>query len=317
MSRGVLITSWIAVATGLFASAVLPGLDILLMFLIPGLAAGYVSSMGTVPAFLLVGTATATPFLLLVAAGFWGSATQLLVNAGFSIFLVIASWRRWSGPSTFLMGFAALCCLVFLLLASDGGGMVSSYNDLRDFFAREFEAARLRAENEGLGSGQDLTEWFRRLETLAFSFFPAGSGILFLVISLTNVLAARVAHGFRFKDTAPAPIFGPPFTEWRLPDGLVWGVIASGIAALFLPPPYSLAGKNSLLVLGAIYAIQGLSIVKYAFAQLNVPAAGRWVVYLLIGILWYGLLLLALVGIANVWFDLRGHILKRRGTPST
>lgn len=95
------------------------------------------------------------------------------------------------------------------------------------------------------------------------------------------------------------------FSQWRLPEYLVWGVIASGLF-LFLPDnPLSALGLNTLLVLGLVYFFQGLSIMTFLLKKWAVPAPLKVFLYALLVVQAYGMIILAGLGLADVWLDFR------------
>ena len=100
------------------------------------------------------------------------------------------------------------------------------------------------------------------------------------------------------------------FSEWQLPDNLVWGVIGSAFALIFFTEPLNIIGLNVLLIWGALYAIQGLAILVSLLAKWAVPAPFRTLIYILLVIQSYGIVLLIIVGVADVWSDFR-HLNKK------
>ncbi len=70
---------------------------------------------------------------------------------------------------------------------------------------------------------------------------------------------------------------------------------------------FKACGENALLVLSSIYFLQGLAVVAFYFERLKVPAFIRWITYILLCIQWYGLILVVIIGVSDVWFDLRAR----------
>lgn len=95
------------------------------------------------------------------------------------------------------------------------------------------------------------------------------------------------------------------FTAFRTPDALVWLLIIAGFSR-FAPPP--LGGNwslNLLILLGALYFIQGLAVLLLLSARL--PAAGILRVMLAMMLLFqpYLVLVVAGVGLFDLWGDFR------------
>jgi len=95
--------------------------------------------------------------------------------------------------------------------------------------------------------------------------------------------------------------YGP----WRLPDQLVWVIIASGFS-LMLPVQFiSRIGLNLLLVLGTLYFFQGLAVLSFLLGKWAVPRPVRIFIYVLMCVQAYGMFFLAIFGLLDVWIDFR------------
>jgi len=129
------------------------------------------------------------------------------------------------------------------------------------------------------------------------SFVVMGT-ILFLWI---NVLAGRLLlsrRGIGF------PEFGD-LTCWKIPDQMVWYVIASAVLILIPVDRVQIAGLNLLFIFLFIYLFQGLSIINFFFQHKNVPVIVRGVFYFLIFAQHFLLLLVICLGFFDIWIDFR------------
>jgi len=131
--------------------------------------------------------------------------------------------------------------------------------------------------------------------------FPA----LFVITMALNVLAVFLVSEYFLGRLNFTINRSADFSRWRLPDVLIWFFIAgfllylSGVKALIAP------GLNLLVVMAAIYFIQGLSIVQHYFKEKAIPRWGR--------IMFYGLLLLSpmlaivvvLFSVFDLWLNFR------------
>lgn len=148
---------------------------------------------------------------------------------------------------------------------------------------------------------EQLDQLFEQIRLIIPRIFPGLliTGILFTVwlnISLGQMLLKR-------KD--PALIPWEDFTEWRLPDLLVWGVILTG-ATLFIPvKPLNTVGLNMILILGELYFFQGLAVITFMFNKWNVPRPVRIFTYLIMLIQAYGVVIVSAFGLVDVWADFR------------
>jgi len=115
-----------------------------------------------------------------------------------------------------------------------------------------------------------------------------------LVFSL-NILA-------RLK-TAPLP--WKKYSQWRLPDKLIWVLIAAGILLLIGQGNLSQVAFTIFLTATLLYFFQGLAVFIYMLDKWKVPVYLRILIYGILILQSYGLILLTIVGLADVWFNFR------------
>lgn len=96
-----------------------------------------------------------------------------------------------------------------------------------------------------------------------------------------------------------------PYSEWKLPDQLVW--IPIGATVLFLVGEGLLKdlGLNLILIGGLVYFFQGMAVFIHLLARWKVPPYLRILLYFILVVQSYGLVLIALLGIGETWMDLR------------
>ncbi len=93
----------------------------------------------------------------------------------------------------------------------------------------------------------------------------------------------------------------PPFRDWRLPEQLVWAVIAAGAALLLPVPRLATLGLNLLLICGALYFWQGLAVLAKLFTKWSVPRPMRAFLYAIALLQGAGFVALAALGVADIW----------------
>lgn len=147
---------------------------------------------------------------------------------------------------------------------------------------------------------ENFSTAFAELRTLIPRILPAllTTGLVCIVwmnLALGNWLLNR-------KDPALAP--WKRFRQWQLPDNLVWGWILGGSLLIFSGPLATL-GLNILLVWGTIYGIQGLAILVSLLDRWALPLPFKVIIYGLIILQSYGIILLSIAGLIDVWADLR------------
>ncbi len=97
----------------------------------------------------------------------------------------------------------------------------------------------------------------------------------------------------------------PPYREWKLPDQLIWLPILA--AALFLLTDGHLryVGLNIIFLSGLVYCFQGLAVFIHLLDRWKVPGYLRLFFYFLLIIQSFGLILITMLGVADVWFKFR------------
>jgi uncharacterized protein YybS (DUF2232 family) len=129
-----------------------------------------------------------------------------------------------------------------------------------------------------------------------------------LLVTILNVVFLNIVPGqWLLKRRIPSLSPWPPFSEWRLPEPLVIAIVVSGIF-LILPGGFlNDVGLNVVFLVGTLYFFQGLSVITALMNKRKIPF---WV--LILGLVFfqgYGVISLAVLGLADVWVDFR-----KRGT---
>lgn len=173
-------------------------------------------------------------------------------------------------------------------------------HDARD---RSEVAAALTEQLEGMGmQAAEGTSGLREMVALIVRVQP---GLEFVSLLFTAVLAYRVAVWAAPRIHLVLPP-GRPFHLWRPWDELIW-VITGGLAlSLAAPGRLRDVGLNVGLVMGIIYAVQGLSVLRFFLRRVGVARLLELMLYVLL-FLTSGVSLLLLVGLGllDTWFDWR------------
>jgi uncharacterized protein YybS (DUF2232 family) len=142
-----------------------------------------------------------------------------------------------------------------------------------------------------------LTEFVLRIFPALTILTIWAEGIL--NVSLFAWVTARMApHKERVR-------MNPEFSNWICPDRLVWAGIVGGFLIVTKKPLLVTIGINTVIVLIAVYFLQGTAIVSFFFKKRNIPSRVRVIVYLLLGIFQFLLLLIAALGLLDIWMDFR------------
>jgi len=130
-------------------------------------------------------------------------------------------------------------------------------------------------------------------------------GIFFAGNVLTAWGYVLLLGGFIRRWPVLVPGQVPEWWRWELPEQLVWAFIGAGGLYLTGWPGLQAAGLNGLIVLLALYFLQGLSIAAFVFRRYQLPRTlGALSVVLL---LFQPLLALVVagVGLFDIWFSFR------------
>ncbi len=107
----------------------------------------------------------------------------------------------------------------------------------------------------------------------------------------------------------------PEFRQWRLPDHFVVVTALTLLLLMLGIDPLATIGLNGMLILGMLYFMQGLGVMSFLMAHWNLPPLLRGACYALILLQGYGMLLLALLGMAEVRLNLRRKLSRADNGP--
>ena len=147
----------------------------------------------------------------------------------------------------------------------------------------------------------ELTRVITGLRNLVPHILP---GVLISTI-LVTVCMNQALFNRVLRKTQPEHSNWPPYSEWKLPDQLVWLPIGAAACYLAGPGPLHDLGINGLIISGVLYFFQGLAVVLYMLDRWKVPGYLRAALYMILIVQSYGLILLSLLGLADIWLRLR------------
>lgn len=126
----------------------------------------------------------------------------------------------------------------------------------------------------------------------------AGSVIITVWLNLvvSNALMLRLR---------PDQALWPQYSRWKLPERLVWTVIAGGVLAVVGHGVLKNTGYCLVIVSAILYFFQGLAVFIHLLDKWKVPGYLRIVLYVIVAVQSYGILLLSVLGLADIWFDFR------------
>lgn len=96
-----------------------------------------------------------------------------------------------------------------------------------------------------------------------------------------------------------------PLVLWEAPQWLIFLLIGAGFLWLWPHPATVFLGLNLLIILLAVYFLQGLAILAFGLQRLKVPAVFRWLCYLTLVVFKPAVLAVVVLGISDIWLDYR------------
>jgi uncharacterized protein YybS (DUF2232 family) len=128
-------------------------------------------------------------------------------------------------------------------------------------------------------------------------------GLLVSMVMITVWITMMLTNGLTGRLTGTAP--WNEYATWRLPEHLVWIPIGAIAVMLFGAGLLHDAGAWLVMIAGLLYFFQGLAVFIALLERWRVPPLVRMILYFMLILQSYGLILLAVLGLVDVWFNLR------------
>jgi len=229
----------------------------------------------------------------------WTVGASYLVLAGAPAVLAVLMLRRaWrlepvvsAAVAVTLLGAAGLA----LLFAPEAGSWSAAVGDA---WRASFDGAVSTYRELGMSAEQiaELQAQRDQIAHSALNFLPA-----LLMIGATVLWMANLRISARWA--AWPQLHG--LSRWRVPEPVIWLLIASGFA-LFAPNPVvTVVAGNVFAVVIACYFGQGLAIISYFFQRFSLPRGLRIATYLVIVFQQLAAGLVVALGVFDLWGDFR------------
>ncbi len=228
-----------------------------------------------------------------------------LLPAGYAV--AYSAHRKEEPWKAGLRGWLTLCISIFLFFnlllwnseTSFFQAISQAMNSGIDEALRQYRSTdSLSSENIVI-----LEQTLHQVKEIAPLILPAIVGTIFILLSWVTVVLGNII--------LPKAGCIQPWNEyrfWRLPDAFVWVLITSGITALIPAGSLQIVGINCLILTVFIYSFQGLAVLVFLLKKWNVPRFVRTFIYVMIILQSFGTVLLIVVGVADVWFDIRRRV---------
>ena len=126
------------------------------------------------------------------------------------------------------------------------------------------------------------------------------AGLVIITVWLNQVIGNSLLLRIR-----PAEAAWPRYSCWQLPDKLIWLLIVSAALSLLGSGVLKNTGYSLVIIAAILYFFQGLAVFVHFLDRWNVPRFLRFIIYVILAVQSYGLLLLTILGIADIWLNFR------------
>jgi len=244
---------------------------------------------------------------LVSISGPLGSVTYLMQFGLGSFLLPLLLRRNWSWDRAVALTLA----VVVAASAISAGGYLLSRGESVTKAVGSYVEAEIRHTLEVAAvpgeDGPEQAEQAAMVEQTVKLFTRIYPGLALAVtgtvLLLTLFLLTALARG-RYE------IPGVPFSLWKAPEQLVWLLIAAGFGSLASGELQTVAW-NLLVVVLPIYFLQGLAVVSYFFRLRGFSPFMRGMGYLLLTVINPFQLLVAGIGVFDLWVDFRKPRIKK------
>lgn len=295
----------LAISTALFALPSTSGVLSLLIALVPLPVLYNVSVYGQKQGLVVTGKALVLATAAAALAGALPAMlfTCTLLPAGYAI--ALAARKGLKPEKAGLQGLVALTTawLVFWGIF----GLLTQKNpfvDMRQGMLQHLDAAYALYSNSSelpQAAQTELEALFSQLRHLIGKLF---AGLLLTSALWTVWLNMVLGHKMLQRLTETGSPW-PDYREWRLPDHLVWLVIATAVLLLIPGERLTGLGSNMALVLGVTYLFQGVAVFAHFLEKWKLPRLLRLFFFAVVMLQVYGIIMLALTGLAEVWLNMR------------
>ncbi|HKZ15946.1 MAG TPA: YybS family protein [Geobacteraceae bacterium] len=232
------------------------------------------------------------------------SSVFYLLQCGL-ISLLLAEFLAGNKGAARTIAYAAVINMLIILAAAVAYGLWLG-SDVDTLVLKWVNDAVTEAQAQLLRSGleaEDLEALQLQLREAAVFVGKTYPSLLFVGLSalagLNLVLLKKAAQRISRQ------VFFGDFCRFKNPEKLVWVLIASGFALLAKNDLVTRAALNVLIVAIALYFVQGMAVAVHFFKKFQVSRFVRFIFYGLSFLQPYLMVLVAAVGLFDLWCDFR------------
>jgi len=253
----------------------------------------------------LVGIGTvAVTATVLVATGDPAAAAIYLLQGGIVTLALSEFLARGTGGARSVVYTVAIDLVSLLGAALAYGAMTGANLHAKVLKGIEGSIHQSVALYQQMGiKGDELTALQQTLQESAavvLTVYPALVTVTIGIIAALNLMVVAKAAA-----RLPVSLQIGEFRNYKNPEPLVWLLIAAGFAVLVPQQMAHLAALNVLIVLCALYGVQGLAVVAHFFNRFAVPRFIRLMACLVVVLQPFLALVMVAVGIFDLWGNFR------------
>ncbi len=226
-----------------------------------------------------------------------------LIALGYSLFRSGQMKKSPAQAAAYGLATMAGCLLFFWLLYAQGTGSNPYHSLVTMIDAGIVSAGDMYRTNVDLPADvqEELAAVLAAMRQLIPKILPA---LLISMLLITVWMNQILWNGLLLK-TIPKQAPWQPYSTWKLPEQLVWLPIGTTACYIFGPGSWKIIALNGLIISGVLYFFQGLAVFFHMLNRWKVPSYFRILLYGMLAIQSYGLFLLSLLGVADIWLNLR------------
>ncbi|HHD56350.1 MAG TPA: DUF2232 domain-containing protein [Desulfobulbaceae bacterium] len=226
-----------------------------------------------------------------------------LVALGYSLFRSGQQKRSPAQAAAWGLATTAGCLFFFLFLYAQGTGSHPYQQLVRTIDAGIVSAGDMYRQSVDVSADmqKELTAVLSGMREWIPKILPS----LLISMLLVTVWMNQVLWNGLLLKTLPKLAPWQSYATWKLPEQLVWLPICAAACYIFGPESWQVIALNGLIISGVLYFFQGLAVFFHLVNRWNVPGYLRILLYGMLIIQSYGMILLSLLGIADIWMNIR------------
>ncbi len=226
-----------------------------------------------------------------------------LIALGYSLFQSGQSKRSPAQAAVYGLASMVGCLLFFWLLYAQGTGNHPYHQLVRTIDAGIVSAGDMYRTSVDVPADmqEELAAVLAGMRELIPKILPA---LLISMLLITVWMNQVLWNGLLLK-TLPERAPWQPYSTWKLSEQLVWLPICAAACYIFGPGSWKVIALNGLIISGVLYFFQGLAVFFHMLDRWKMPGYFRILLYGMLIIQSYGLILLSLLGVADIWLNLR------------